>query len=46
MKTLSYIDTTRRDKGRIELIVSPVSLEKDGLEYLVQARESETTLKS
>ena len=38
MKTLGYIDTTRRDKTRVELIVSPVSLEKDGPGYLVQAR--------
>jgi len=46
MKKLGYIDTTRRDKSRIELIVSPVSLEKNGIGYLVQARESVGSLKS
>ena len=46
MKKQGYIDTTRRDKGRIELIVSPVSLEKNGSGYLVQARESDSSLKS
>jgi len=46
MKDLGYIDTTRRDKGRVELIVSPVSLEKDGFGYLVQAKEYDVFLKS
>ena len=41
-----YIETTRLDKARIELIVSSASLEKEGLGYLVQAKESDVSLKS
>ena len=46
MNELGYIDTSRRDKGRIEIIISPVSLENKGHGYLVQAMESVVSLKS
>ncbi len=46
LSEMGYIESTRIDKARIELIVSPVSLEKDGLGYLVQVKESDVSLKS
>ena len=46
LNEMGYIETTREDKARIELIVSSASLEKEGLGYLVQAKESDASLKS
>ena len=45
LNEMGYIETTREDNGHIELIISPVSLDKDGLGYLVQAKESDVSLK-
>jgi PAS domain-containing protein len=40
MKDMGYLDSCREDAGRVEMIVSPVSIDKDSHGFLVQVQES------